>query len=108
MSIRRRGGGERVFSLRFHDGYGARPVRALWSVFGAVALTAAFLYTAGTSRAGEVTITNDDATVAQQRQQVARTHHRAAQRIQRREQRAARRQLREAQRQAAVAAWVAA
>ena len=77
-------------------------------MFGAVALTAAFLYTAGTSRAGEATPTNPDATLTQQRDQVARTHHQAAQRIKRREQRAVRRARREAQRQAALAAWVAA
>jgi murein DD-endopeptidase MepM/ murein hydrolase activator NlpD len=77
-------------------------------VFGAVALTAAFLYTAGTSRAGEATLTDPDPTLTQQRDQMARTHHRVAQRIQRREQRAVRRTLLEAQRQAAVAAWVAA
>jgi len=77
-------------------------------VFGAVALTAAFLYTAGTSRAGEVPPSTDDPTLIQQRQQMARTHHRAAQRIARQQERAARRQLAEAQRQAAVAAWLVA
>jgi murein DD-endopeptidase MepM/ murein hydrolase activator NlpD len=77
-------------------------------VIGAVALTAAFLYTAGTSRAGEVTRPPNDPTLVQQRVQMARTHHQAAQRVERREQRAARRQLREAQHQAAVAAWLVA
>jgi murein DD-endopeptidase MepM/ murein hydrolase activator NlpD len=81
-------------------------------VIGAVALTAAFLYTAGTSRAGEANLTGADMTLLQQRHQVARTHTRAAKKLQRTQERAARSQLREAQReaqrQAAVAAWVAA
>ena len=81
-------------------------------MIGAVALTAAFLYTAGTSRAGEVTLTGVDATLVQQRHQLARTHSRAARRLLRQQERALRAEQREAQRAAerslAVAAWTAA
>ena len=90
-------------------------MRALCTVFAAVALTAAFLYTAGTSRAGEVLPSNTDLIARQQRAQVARSYERYLEEVERRRQRAERRLVRalarqqeEAQRQAAVAVWVAA
>jgi murein DD-endopeptidase MepM/ murein hydrolase activator NlpD len=77
-------------------------------VIATLALTAAFLYTAGTSRAGEATSPFAPVTAREQRDQMARTHRRAAQRLHRRQTQEAQRQEREAQRQAAVVAWVAA
>jgi murein DD-endopeptidase MepM/ murein hydrolase activator NlpD len=84
-------------------------------VIAAVALTAAFLYTAGTSRAGEVTPPNVDVAARQQREQVVRSHQhhleqveRSRRREARRQRRAAERQWAEAQRQAEITAWVAA
>jgi murein DD-endopeptidase MepM/ murein hydrolase activator NlpD len=84
-------------------------------VIAAVALTGAFLYTAGTSRAGEVPRPSIDLVARQQRAQVARTHPRYVEAVERQHRREARRLLREvqrqqaeAQRQAEVAAWLAA
>jgi murein DD-endopeptidase MepM/ murein hydrolase activator NlpD len=91
-------------------------------VIVAVALTAAFLYTAGTSRAGEVTPSGVDLVAHQQRDQVLRSAQHHAEQVERERRREARRQLREAQRQqaeaqllaaeaerqAAVARWIAA
>jgi murein DD-endopeptidase MepM/ murein hydrolase activator NlpD len=71
-------------------------------VIATLALTAAFLYTAGTSRAGEATASLAPVTVREQRQQLARTHRRAAHRLERRQTQEARRQAR----QAAILAWV--
>ena len=84
-------------------------------MFGAVALTAAFLYTAGTSRAGELTPSVGDPVALQKREQVARSRQNHIERVEREKKRAARRQLRAAQRQQAealrqleIASWVAA
>jgi murein DD-endopeptidase MepM/ murein hydrolase activator NlpD len=90
-------------------------VRALWTLVAAVALTAAFLYTAGTSRAGEVSASTVDFVAIAKREQVSRSSQRVAEQLRqerraeaRREQRRAERRLREAEHAAAVAAWVAA
>jgi murein DD-endopeptidase MepM/ murein hydrolase activator NlpD len=90
-------------------------VRALWTVVAAVALTAAFLYTAGTSRAGEVSASSVDFEAMAKQEQVSRSAKRVTELVRqerraeaRREQRRAERRLREAERAAAVAAWVAA
>jgi murein DD-endopeptidase MepM/ murein hydrolase activator NlpD len=91
-------------------------------VIVAVALTAAFLYTTGTSRAGEVTPQNVDLLARQQRSQVVRSQQHHLVQVEKERRRAARRLLREAQRQqaeaqrlaaeaerqAAVARWIAA
>jgi murein DD-endopeptidase MepM/ murein hydrolase activator NlpD len=88
-------------------------------VIAAVALTAAFLYTAGTSRAGEVTPAMVDVVALDQPSQAARTNAHHRERLAREQHRKARRHLRavqlmqaEAQRQAQIqaeiAAWVAA
>ncbi len=72
-------------------------------MIAAVALTAAFLYTAGTSRAGEVTPPSVDLVAAQQRDQVARSRENHLEQVARERRREARRQLREAERQQAEA-----
>jgi murein DD-endopeptidase MepM/ murein hydrolase activator NlpD len=73
-------------------------------VIGAVALTAAFLYTTGTSRAGEVPPPpSEDLVARQQREQVQQSSQHHAERLERRQRRAARRLLRELQRQQAEA-----
>jgi murein DD-endopeptidase MepM/ murein hydrolase activator NlpD len=84
-------------------------------VIATVALTAAFLYTAGTSRAGEVPASSVDFEAMAKREQVSRSNQRFAEQVvdeQRAEalraQRRAERELREAEQQAAVAAWIAA
>jgi murein DD-endopeptidase MepM/ murein hydrolase activator NlpD len=84
-------------------------------VIATVALTAAFLYTAGTSRAGEVPASSVDFDALAKREQVSRSSQLVAVRVQgarraeaRRELRRAERRLREAERVAAVAAWTAA
>ena len=90
-------------------------MRALLTVIATVALTAAFLYTAGTSRAGEVPVSSVDFEATAKREQVSRSNQRFAEQLmdeQRAEalraQRRAERELREAEQQAAVAAWIAA
>jgi murein DD-endopeptidase MepM/ murein hydrolase activator NlpD len=90
-------------------------VRALCTVFAAVALTAAFLYTAGTSRAGEVPPSGLDLVALQQRSQVARSNQnhieaveRQRRRAERRLARAVRRQQQEARQALELAAWLAA
>jgi murein DD-endopeptidase MepM/ murein hydrolase activator NlpD len=85
-------------------------------VIGAVALTAAFLHTAGTSRAGEVPPPPAvDHAARERREQVEQTSRNHAERVRREQRRAARRlqrelqrQQAEAQRQLEVARWVAA
>ena len=90
-------------------------MRALCTVFAAVALTAAFLYTAGTSRAGEVPPSDVDLIAVQQRAQVERSNQHYVERVERQRRRAERRLLRAAQRQQEearkafeLAAWLAA
>jgi murein DD-endopeptidase MepM/ murein hydrolase activator NlpD len=84
-------------------------------VIAAVALTAAFLYTAGTSRAGEVPVSSVDHDVAEKREQVSRSNQRFVEQAKReqraearRELRRAERRLREAEQAAAMAAWIVA
>ncbi len=95
-------------------------MRALCTVIAAVALTAAFLYTAGTSRAGEVPRRSVDERALEQRAQVDRTSRRHAQEARRERRQAIRRlerelqrqqqellrQQQEAQRLADIAAWI--
>ncbi len=90
-------------------------MRALCTVFAAVALTAAFLYSAGTSRAGEVLPPNVDIRALEQRDQVARSRQHFLEEVAQKRRRAERRLLRELRRQqveaqhrVAVAAWIAA
>lgn len=90
-------------------------MRALCTVFAALALTAAFLYTAGTSRAGEVPPSGVDSFALQQRSQVARSQRNHVEQVERQRRRAERRLARVVQRQqeaarkaVELAAWLAA
>ena len=83
-------------------------MRALCTVIVAVALTAAFLYTAGTSRAGEVPPRSLDVAAREKRAQVVRTRQHHVQRVKRERRQEALRLLLEAQRQQAEAQLLAA
>ena len=82
-------------------------MRALWTGIAAVVLTAAFLYTAGTSRAGEAIRPIGDLG-GEKQEQVVRNQQRRLELVHRERRRQARRELRAAQRQAEVAAYIAA